>query len=282
LEQCGKIKDDEWREIFKSNKQVAEMEKEHKADPRGQFLKKLPKDQPENADRIAAFDRLNTRFCHGLEETEVTKAELNALYASASKLGDVPSIARAFACGIAGEMPKTNPNASFAEQIKQEPAKIEFTPARQTQLQELLRAGHPDSVRYLMWAMNQDYTNVKIKLPGQTGTRFDIQDFSTKRALEELLACDLGKVCAGANNPDLERRCAHQSQCNLQSIPDAIHFYELSPSSSQRVEQTRQALRDAIATGNFSALKFEPVEARGVDGFFISSQAGGQEIGCYR
>jgi hypothetical protein len=282
LEQCAKVKDDEWREALKDNKRFAEMETLRKTDPRGTFLKSLPKDAPENPTRTAAFDRLNLRFCEGLDTTEITKAELNSIYAASAKLGDVPSIAREFACEIASAAPKISLNASFSEQMNKEPVKIELSQAKQAQLQELLRAGHPESLDYVMWVMNQDYSNVKVRLPGQIGTRQDPQNYTTKRALQELIACDLGKPCAGTNNPDLDRRCAYQGQCNLQSIPDAIHFHELSPASSQSVELTRQALRDAIATGNFSAMKFEPVEPGAADSIYFSSMSSGEEIGCRR
>jgi hypothetical protein len=282
LEQCAKIKDDEWREAFKDNKRFAEMEKIAKSDPRAAFLKSLPADQPENAMRIAAFDRLNARFCEGVEDTEITKAELNTLYASSAKLGDVPAIAREFACGIASTMPKMSPNASIAEQLKLEPVKVELTPARQTQMLELFRAGHPDAIIYLMWALEQDYSNVKVRLPGQATTKFDAQSYALKDALRELIACDLGRPCAGVNNPALDGRCANRGQCNLQSIPDAIHYHELSPANSQNVEKARQALRDAIASGNFSEMKFEPVTPDTLDNVFISTGAGGAEIGCRR
>jgi hypothetical protein len=282
LEQCAKVKDDEWREALKDNKRFSEMEKLRKADPRGTFLKSLPKDDPENPLRTAAFDRLNSRFCEGIEDTEITKAELNSLYAASAKLGDVPSIAREFACGIASATPKMSLNASFSEQMNKEPVRIELTQAKQAQLQELLRAGHPESLSYVMWVMNQDFSNVKVRLPGQSGTRQDLQNFTTKRALQELIACDLGKPCAGTNNLDLDRRCAYQGQCNLQSIPDAIHFHELSPASSQGVELTRQALRDAIATGNFTAMKFEPVESSAADSIYFSNMSSDEEIGCRR
>jgi hypothetical protein len=281
FETCGKVKNDEWDKIFKENKEVVEMEKTFKTDPRGAFIKSLQKDDPEAATRIAAFDRLNPRFCNDLEGMEMTGVELNSLYASAAKLGDVPSIARELACGIASSIPKISPNQTFAEQFKQEPVKIELTSARQSQLLELLRAGHPDSIEYLMWTMNQDYKNVRVRLPGQIGRKFDPQDFFTKRALKELIACDLGKPCGGADNPDLDRRCANQGQCNLQSIPDAIHFYELSPAYSQNVEKTRQALREAIATGNFNELKFEPVGNNPYDAVNFNMSAG-DEIGCRR
>jgi hypothetical protein len=281
LEQCATLKDDEWREALKDNKRIADMEKLSKADPRAAFLKTLVKDDPEYATRVAAFDRLNSRFCEGLEKTSFTKAEVNALYASAAQLGDVPSISREFACEIASKLPKISLTASIAEQLKQEPVKIELTPAKQSQLQELLRAGHPDSMEYLMWAMNYEYSNVRVKLPGQTAGQV-LNDFTERSALKELLACDLGKPCAGANNPNLDRRCADQGQCNLQSIPDAIHYYELSPASSQNVEKTRQALRDAIATGNFSAMKFEPVSPDAADNDFISGGFAAEHIGCRR
>jgi hypothetical protein len=282
LEQCAKIKDDEWREALKDNKRFAELESLRKTDPRGTFLKSLPKDNPDNPLRIAAFDRLNSRFCESLEDTEITKAEINSLYAASAKLGDVPSIAREFACGIASAAPKISPNASFAAQMNKEPVRIELSQANQAQLQELLKVGHPDSLSYLMWAMNQDYNNVKVRLPGQSGTRHDPHDFTNKLALQELIACDLGKACSGINNPDLDRRCAHQGQCNLQSIPDAIHFHELSPANSQNVELTRQTLRDAIVTGNFNAMKFEPIEPSAVNSIYYSSMSSGEEIGCRR
>jgi hypothetical protein len=281
LEQCATVKDDEWREALKDNKRFAEMEKLSKADPRVVFLNTLPKDDPEYAARLAAFDRLNSRFCEGLEKKSFTKSEVNALYASAAKLGDIPSISREFSCEIASKMPKISLTASIAEQLKQEPAKIELTPAKQSQLQELLRAGHPESIEYLMWAMSVEYSNVRVKLPGQIAGR-GRNDYEVKNALRELLTCDLGRPCAGTNNPNLDRRCADQGQCNLQSIPDAIHYYELSPANSQSVETIRQALRDAIATGNFGEMKFEPVNTDAAENTFFSGTIGGEEIGCRR
>ncbi len=283
LGRCAKVKNDEWVEALKDNKRYAEAEKLRKADPRAAFLNGLPTDQPDYAARIAAFDRLNInpRYCEGLEEKEITKEELDALYASAAKLGDVPSIAKAFACDIASAMPKSNPNSTFAEELKREPVKIELTPARQEQLQDLLRAGHPESIRYLMWAMNVKYSNVNVKLPGAPEEN-SIGHYTYRRALEELVTCDLGKPCAGANTPALDRRCAYQGQCGLNSIPDAIHFHELSPAVSQSVEKARQTLRDAIVTGSFSEMKFEPVKANASDVFSISNQSAGEEIGCRR
>jgi hypothetical protein len=279
LENCATIKDDEWREAYKESKLFAQHEKEARADPRAAFLKTLPKDQSDGSLRVAAFDRLNINFCDGLKGTEVTKSEINALFSASAKLGDVPSIAREFACDIASAMPKTLPNMSMADQIRQEPAKIELTQARRAQLQEILRMGHPDSMPYLSWAMNVNYSNLRIKLPGQNDNqRFN--DFKIDKALQELISCDLGAPCSGANNPALDRRCAFEGQCNLESVADAIHYYELSPASAQSVEITRGALRNAIVTGNFTELKFVPVDANETSQMFFFGRNAGSQIGC--
>jgi hypothetical protein len=256
LERCAKIKGDKWREAMKGT-EAEKMETRRKSDPRGAFLKSLPSEHPDNAARISSYDRLNPKFCEGLENFEVAKDELNVLYSQAEKAGDVPAMARALACDVSRVIPESDPQATFREELERNNPKVELTQEMQSRLQTLLAHGHPAAFSDLMAVMNFRYANVRLSLPNgmQQGTSWADRSM---RAVESLLRCDFGAICAGPGNLELDRRCALQGQCNAQSVPDAIHFYELSPSSSQRAEAMRQVLRDAMTSGNFSAIRFAP------------------------
>ena len=67
-----------------------------------------------------------------------------------------------------------------------------------------------------------------------------------------LVACEYGHPC-GDNNLRMLNACAYQGHCAAGNLPDYLRYYVSSPNDTALQEQYRNALRQAIETGNWSA-----------------------------
>jgi hypothetical protein len=71
-----------------------------------------------------------------------------------------------------------------------------------------------------------------------------------------LLACEYGYPC-GENSPRVLQACAFQGHCGVASLPDYLFYYGASPYDAQVLDRYRTVLRQAIDSGDWSALTIQ-------------------------
>ena len=71
-----------------------------------------------------------------------------------------------------------------------------------------------------------------------------------------LLACEYGYPC-GENNARVLNACAFQGHCGVASLPDYLFYYGSSPYDAQLLDRYRGILRQAVDTGDWSAIAID-------------------------
>ncbi len=75
-----------------------------------------------------------------------------------------------------------------------------------------------------------------------------------------LLACDFGMDCS-QNNSVVLAACAHDNVCNYDSLESLYKGQYWTPEESAKVDQSRELLRDLVATGSIQRLQFRPFDS---------------------
>ncbi len=74
-----------------------------------------------------------------------------------------------------------------------------------------------------------------------------------------LLACDFGMDCS-QNNSVMLAACAHDNACNYDSLESLYKGKYWTPEESERLERSREILREVVATGSMNRLQFRPFD----------------------
>jgi hypothetical protein len=200
--------------------------------------------QPDFAQRLAACEKVNVDPCDGVPAEEFSAEKLDALIAAAARAGD----ARAQAWQLT--------QAVDAERNGRKPGDPSHgggnlvTPEQEETIRRNLASRDPGVVREYQNLLASSLTDGTWRLPGIEG-RVDQRALYGAMAL---VACDLGENC-GADSRELLSSCARNGYCGANNLYDHLYFYESSPNSAQLMERYREALLQAINSGDLSGLR---------------------------
>jgi hypothetical protein len=198
--------------------------------------------QPDQAQRLAAWEKGNFDSCEGIPAEDFSEERLAALIAAAAAAGDARAraweIARAVDAAFNNQKPGERPRGNV------------ITDEQAETIRRTLASRDPGVVREYQGLLASTVEDGTWRLPGIEG-RLD------ERALYgalTLVACDLGDDC-GPDSRQLLSSCAQNGYCGAANLYDHLYFYESSPNSAQLMERYRQALLQAINSGDLSGLR---------------------------
>src|SRR6476469_6456280 len=196
--------------------------------------------QPDFAQRLAAWDKANVDPCEGVAPEEYSDERLDALIAAAAQAGD----ARAQAWQLARAV-----DAAFNSRSDPRKANV-ITDEQVETIRRTLASRDPGVVREYQGLLASTVSDGTWRLPGIEGR---VDERALYGALT-LVACDLGENC-GADSRELLASCAQNGYCGATNLYDFLYFYESSPNAAQLMERYRQALVQAINSGDLSGLR---------------------------
>jgi len=80
-------------------------------------------------------------------------------------------------------------------------------------------------------------------------------EYRAAREAWRLLGCELGSEC-GPGNLTILSGCAHEGRCDATTLPDRVHFYDVSPAEAQLIDRYRRVFRSIAERGDWSGLRF--------------------------
>ncbi len=210
---------------------------ERRGERREEFVAALPESDPYRDKRIAAFDDVVLNPCAGLEGLSVTQGELDKLLAGSAAAGDP----RARALAIEEELRRARRNQA---------GNVTLTDAHVESLRSAASSGDPAAVLIAGRVLSSTWRDYSVRI-GPEGRPAEPQAL---HSAWQVVACDLGYPC-GESNPRLLAACAFQGHCEATSLPDYIYYYASSPHDSHLVNQYRGIVRNAVDSGDWSALQ---------------------------
>jgi hypothetical protein len=204
------------------------------------FVATLPDTDPNKPRRMAALEQLGEDQCVGISGIVTTEAELAKRLADAAAAGSpgarATQIEQEMWAERRGQGGRTAPTLS------------------ETQIDSLraaLGSKDPDAMITAGRVLSNSFRDVAVRVgPDQT----PIEGRALVNAFA-IMACDYGMPC-GDNNMRVLNACAYQGHCAAGNLPDYLRYYVSSPNDSALMEQYRSVFRQAIETGNWSAVTF--------------------------
>ncbi|MCM2329051.1 MAG: hypothetical protein NDI88_14300 [Lysobacter sp.] len=207
---------------------------------RQQIAAGLPEGNPRREQRLAAFDKVATDQCEGLGGLTVTEAELSQYLKNALAGGDP----KARAWQVEQEMWQERRAASTPGR-----AGTTLTEAQVATLRESFSSRDAEAIAIAGRVLANSFRDVTVRI-GPEQEPIENRAFMNAATL---LACEYGYPC-GENNPRVLSACAFQGHCGVASLPDYLFYYGASPYDAQLLDRYRTVLRQAVDTGDWSAL----------------------------
>lgn len=205
---------------------------------REKFVATLLPADPVAQEKLAAFDRLNTDPCKGLEALgDFSQETLDRLLAAAEAAGDPRAAAALLAQKIEGRYHAVQPR----------PPGYEVSDEEFTSILRALESRDPDAVQHVQGVLSSSWDQAALLLNGRP-----IEPRAMHAALG-LVACDLGANC-GADSRELLAHCAYRGECSVSNLQDYTFFYVAAPSHAQQIDTYRQELLRMLNQGNLGGL----------------------------
>ena len=225
---------------------------------RARFQSRLKENDPNNAQRIEAFNRV-TETCEGFAGVNITAADISRLYREAAAQGN-PAAKVAVAADLYRDQAR---NARGIEERRMSEDQLAM-------VREALGSGDPFAIenagRLLTWGSTQ-LAERKI---GPNGDPFSPRDWGPAW---QLAACDRGANC-GADNFRVLNGCAYQGACGYGSLEAYMQFNELAPNAYAAAIQNRATILDAITQGRWDWLGIAAGMGRTVAPAAVASNTG--------
>jgi hypothetical protein len=203
----------------------------------------LPEGDPRRALRLAALDKVATDQCEGLSGVTVTEAELSGLLRNALAGGD----SKAKAWHVEQEMWQERRAAGPAGR-----GGPTLSDPQAAALRDAFVSRDPEAMVIAGRVLANSFRDVTVRIGPE-------QEAVENRAFANaalLLACEYGYAC-GENNQRVLSACAFQGHCGVASLPDYLFYYGASPYDAQVLDRYRNVLRQAIDSGDWSALTIQ-------------------------
>ncbi len=217
--------------------------------PQGRFLESrreriaadYAEGDPRRAQRLAAVDRLMADPCEGLEGLATTEGELAALLAGAVNAGDP----KARAYQVEQDMWQARRASGRGA------GGPTLNDAQLETLRSALGSRDPEAMVIAGRVLSNTFGDVTVRL-GADQEPIEPRAF---RNAAMLLACEYGYACDESNNVVVSG-CAYQGHCGVGSLADYMFYYGASPYDAQLLDRYRNVLRQAVDSGDWSALGF--------------------------
>lgn len=207
----------------------------------------LPETDPKRVQRLAAFDKLSTDKCQGLEGITVAEADLSSLLKSAVAGGDPK--ARAFQ--IEQEMYQAMREARSSG-AGPGGRGLTLSDAQLDTLKSSLASRDPEAMVIAGRVLANSFRDLTIKV-GPDQEAIENRVFANAW---QLVACEYGYPCSD-NNQRVLNACAYQGHCGVANLNDYLFYYGSSPYDSQLLERYRGIVRQAIDTGDWSQINVQ-------------------------
>jgi len=236
LERCAKVTD---------RKAPYPQKPANRDEDRKRFLATVSGKDPNAAQRIAAYDRVNTDRCEGFAGVVTAEAELRDLLARGA--ADPKARARLVEKDIAATLPADG--AYFqGDGTSRLPS---ITDAQIEALKQAVQSGDPQAVSIAGRVFSTTMQNLALRAgPGEQPV--DMRAFNDAWALA---ACDLGSPC-GADNVRLLHACATRGDCGAHDLREHLFYFDHSPQQSQRVYEYYASILQASRSGDWSYFTF--------------------------
>lgn len=207
---------------------------------RERFQSRLKENDPNNAQRIEAFNRV-TAICEGFAGTNLSAADAAKLYAEAAAAGN-PGAKVALAANQFNEQARSgNARGVDARRLTEDQLAL---------VRDGLASGDPFAIQRAGQLLTWNSTQLADRRLGPSGDPFTPRDWGPAWALA---ACDRGANC-GAEAQRVLNGCAYQGACGYQSLEAYLQFNELAPNVYLAAQQNRATILDAIAQGRWDWL----------------------------
>jgi hypothetical protein len=258
----------------KANQIVEAKKKENKRTPaaaRADFVSGLLGSDVDYQKRVSAYDRLAAAKrhteatikpgedpCASVKNTKVTTAQLKDLWKSAADAGDPRARMRQLECSLSpdyGTYAAAKSPEQLAQLMEQNERREQMTEEKLRELKALIALRRDDFAVPLLTMLTSRFANHELTiddvgLASRRGTG--------SRSALTLAQCDLKGNCEETHQRTMDTACAFRGECSAATYEDYLRFYELSPASSQKIEQQRAALSTLIASGDAERLRLVP------------------------
>jgi hypothetical protein len=197
---------------------------------RAKFQTKLKENDPANAQRLAAFERVN-QVCEGFQSLNLTGADAQKLFREAAAAG--------------------NPGARVAlaaEEYREQVRSARGTDERRLSEEQLssvrdgLSTGDPFAIQRAGQLLSWGSSQLTDRGIGPNNEPFNVRDFAPAWTLA---ACDRGANC-GADAYRVLNGCAQLGACGYDSLETYMQYNELPPTAYANAQQYRAMILDAI------------------------------------
>ena len=197
---------------------------------RAKFQSKLKDNDPNNAQRLAAFERVN-QICEGFQSLNLTGADAVKLFREAAAAG--------------------NPGARVAlaaEEYRDQVRSARGTEERRlsedqlTLVRDGLSTGDPFAMQRAGLLLSWGSSQLTDRGVGPKNEPFNVRDFAPAWTLA---ACDRGANC-GADAYRVLNGCAQLGACGYDSLETYMQYNELPPNAYANAQQHRSMILDAI------------------------------------
>ncbi len=210
---------------------------------RMQIASSLPEGDPRRAQRLEAFDKATADQCAGLAGVTVSEAELAQLLKSSLDGGDP----KARVWQVEQEMWQERRSANTPGR-----AGATLTDSQVSSLREAFSSRDPEAIAIAGRVLSNSFRDLTVRV-GPDGEPIENRAFMNAALL---LACEYGYPC-GENNARVLNACAFQGHCGVASLPDYLFYYASSPYDAQLLDRYRGILRQAVDTGDWSAIAID-------------------------
>jgi len=227
---------------------------------RARFEQSLSSKLPNRQQRLAAFEKINYDECAGLESMQVNEGTIRAMHERAAELGDPKSRAAVLKYQLEDQRRDAKGETDWSRPVNISDRQIE-------QWKDILQSGDPRAVVDAVQALGGFLSNRHLRDPNEVPI-----DFYALYLASTLVSCDLGRDC-GPNTRYLLHGCALEGACDASDYRDYVFFYSAAPGSSQRIDEYRSHLLNAIDRGDWSFFTFAPGPAPSLAGFQSSPRS---------
>ncbi len=205
---------------------------------RAKFETKLKDNDPANAQRIAAFERVN-QICEGFQSPNLTAAAASKLFREAAAAGN--PVARV---AVAAEDYREQSRAARGVGERR------LSEEQVTSVREGLATADPFAIQRAGTLLSWASTQLTDRGIGPNNRPFIVRDLAPAWTLA---ACDRGGNC-GADAYRVPNGCAPPGACGYDSLGTDMQYNALPPNAYSTAQQYRSMILDAIQQGRWGGL----------------------------
>jgi len=205
---------------------------------RAKFKTKLKDNDPANAQRMAAFERVN-QICEFFQALNLTSADATKLFREAAAAGNPGA-----RIAMAAEEYREQSRAAHGIEERR------LSEEQLTSVRAGLATGDPFAIQRAGALLSWGSTQLTERGIGPNNEPFNVRDLAPAWTLA---ACDRGANC-GADTYRVLNGCAQLGACGYDSLETYMQYNELPPNAYANAQQYRSMILDAIQQGRWDWL----------------------------